>query len=208
MLTTTDLSYQFAKGPLLSFPDIECASGDHTLLLGPSGCGKTTLLNLIAGLRKPKTGTVVINDQNINKLSNERMDQYRGKNIGLIFQTSHFIKSLNVSENIAIAMSLAGQKVNTKLIKDTLERLNIGHKASSKTYDLSQGEQQRVAIARALVNSPSIILADEPTSALDDDNTEQVVQLLIEQANAVNATLIVVTHDNRLKEAFTNRIEL
>ena len=89
-----------------------------------------------------------------------------------------------------------------------LEKLNMVGKAKQSTYTLSQGEQQRVAIARALVNEPLLILADEPTSALDDSNTDAVFELLVEQANEVNATLVVVTHDNRLKDKFNNRIEL
>lgn len=208
MLSTRDLYFQFVNGPALRFPDISCLEGQHTLLLGPSGSGKTTLLNLLAGLRKPTSGTITLGDTRLDQLSSSKVDQYRGKNIGLIFQTSHFIKAINVEENIALAQHLSGQQVDRSKIKKMLEHLNISHKAKSKTFSLSQGEQQRVAIARALINSPKIILADEPTSALDDHNTEQVVTLLKEQANQAGATLIVVTHDSRLKAGFDNRIEL
>jgi putative ABC transport system ATP-binding protein len=136
------------------------------------------------------------------------MDRFRGQNIGLVFQSSHFISALTVGENIAIAQSLAGNKVDNKKIKTLLSRLNIGQKIDKKTYNLSQGEQQRVAIARAIINDPKVILADEPTSALDDVNTEEVLQLLMHQAKEVNSTLIIVTHDNRLKERFNKRIIL
>ena len=126
----------------------------------------------------------------------------------MIYQSSHFVRSLSVIENLALAQSFAGQSVDPSKLKSLLDKLNILGKASQKTYTLSQGEQQRVAIARALVNSPVLILADEPTSALDDENTNAVFDLLVNQANEVNATLIVVTHDNRLKSKLDKRIEL
>ena len=206
-LKTNSLSHQYAQR-VISFPDISCDSGEHTLLLGPSGCGKTTLLQLISGIRSSQTGEVWIGDTLINKLSQSQRDKFRGKNIGMIYQSSHFVRSLSVYENLTLAMQFAGQKVNRDHIMKLLEKLNMADKAKQNTYTLSQGEQQRVAIARALVNEPLLILADEPTSALDDANTDVVFELLVEQANEVKATLIVVTHDNRLKDKFNNRIEL
>ena len=107
-----------------------------------------------------------------------------------------------------MAQQLAGVSIDKARIKALLDRLNVGHKLKAKTARLSQGEQQRVAIARALVNQPTIILADEPTSALDDKNCEEVIQLLEEEAAAVGATLLVVTHDARLKERFKQQISL
>lgn len=192
----------------MEFPDINCQRGDHWLLLGQSGSGKTTLLNLLAGLRTPSSGKVQIGDTIINKLSSSKLDQFRGQHIGIIFQQSHFIRALTVEENLALAQKLAGMPIKYDKIKTLLERLNIGHKLNSKTKDLSVGEQQRVAIARALVNEPIVILADEPTSALDDGNTDQVIQLLKEQATAANSTLMIVTHDNRLKVQFEKQIQL
>ena len=118
------------------------------------------------------------------------------------------MKSLTVGENLALAQQLAGEGIDQDRIQSLLDRLAIGHKLNSKTNSLSQGEQQRVAIARALINKPKVILADEPTSALDDKNTQEVIQLLEESAKEVNATLLVVTHDGRLKEQFGNRINL
>ena len=126
----------------------------------------------------------------------------------MIYQTSHFVRSLSVIENLALAQRFARQSIDRTKLKGLLDKLNILDKANQKTYTLSQGEQQRVAIARALVNSPVLILADEPTSALDDQNTDAVLDLLVSQADQVNATLIVVTHDNRLKSKFDKRIEL
>jgi putative ABC transport system ATP-binding protein len=192
----------------ISFPDITCEAGDHTLLLGPSGCGKTTLLQLISGIRNSQAGDVWIDDTQLNKLSQAKRDQFRGRHIGMIYQTSHFVRSLSVLENLALAQRFAGETIDRGKLKGLLDKLNILDKANQKTYTLSQGEQQRVAIARALVNNPILILADEPTSALDDNNTNAVFDLLVSQADQVNATLIVVTHDNRLKSKFDKRIEL
>jgi putative ABC transport system ATP-binding protein len=208
MLRTENLGYAYDSQTRLNFPDIQCQTGEHWLLLGNSGCGKTTLLHLLGGLLTPKDGQVMIGDTALNKLSGAKRDQFRGQNIGIIFQKSHFVRALTVGENLALAQQLAGKKVDKKRIQNLLDRLNIGHKLNAKTSSLSQGEQQRVAIARALINQPKVILADEPTSALDDKNTEEVIQLLEESAREVNATLLVVTHDGRLKNRFKNSIQL
>ncbi|MCL4118221.1 UNVERIFIED_CONTAM: hypothetical protein GTU68_063398 [Idotea baltica] len=163
---------------------------------------------MLAGLRSPSTGNVSIDNTNLTSLSSGALDQYRGKNIGIVFQTPHFVNSLNVYENIILASQLSGRKVEKTRVLAILDRLGIRDKENKLTESLSIGEQQRVAIARALINEPKIIFADEPTSALDDNNTKAVIDLLIEQANSSNATLVVVTHDNRLKDLFTDRIEL
>jgi len=208
ILETKGLSYSYDGKTKLNFPDIKCQKGERWLLLGQSGSGKTTLLHLLGGLRQSKEGTILINEVNIGKLSTEKLDQFRGKHIGIVFQQSHFVKALTVGENLMLAQQLAGNSISKERIQMLLDRLNIGHKYHSKTHNLSQGEQQRVAIARALVNKPAIILADEPTSALDDTNCDEVIQLLEKQAAEENATLLIVTHDGRLKEKFKNRVLL
>ncbi len=208
MLQTKDLSFQYEKANLLQFPNMECQRGEKWLILGQSGCGKTTLLHLLGGLLSPKSGSVVVNETALNRLPPSVADRFRGKNIGIVFQKSHFVQSLTVAENLALAQQLAGEMPNKNAIKAILEKLNLAHKLHAKPSALSQGEQQRVAIARALINSPSIILADEPTSALDDQNTAEVIKLLEQQATEANATLIIVTHDSRLKLYFKNQISL
>ncbi len=208
MMHTTQLSFSYDSSQVLTFPDLSVNEGEHTLIIGNSGCGKTTLLHLLAGLRKPTKGEVNILNQNITSMTPSEVDSFRGKNIGMIFQVPHFLRSLTVSENITLAQSLAGHKTNPKKVEALLEELNLKGKGNKKPHQLSIGEQQRVAIVRAMVNQPKIIFADEPTSALDDANTEQVIELLKAQANQHNATLIVVTHDQRLKDNFDNMISL
>lgn len=209
MLITKDLSFSYKSSKqTMRFPDIYCGDGEHWLLLGQSGSGKTTLLHLLGGLLQPQDGSVQIGDTEIQHLSASKLDQFRGKNIGIIFQKPHFVGALTVEQNLQIAQYLANEKQDKNRIKNLLESLNLGHKLKAKTSELSEGEKQRVSIARALVNRPEVILADEPTSALDDANCNEVLKLLETQAKEQNATLLIVTHDTRLKEHFTNQITL
>lgn len=208
MIRANDLTYNYTAGPSLSFPSLKCENKEKLLILGNSGCGKTTLLHMLAGILKPKTGNVYVDDQEMTSLSGNDLDKFRGKHIGLIFQSSHFIKSLTVKENLLLAQHLAGESQSIPLIREILANLNIEHKLDSKTERLSVGEQQRVAIARAMINAPGVLLADEPTSALDDKNCESVIKLLQEQASAGDASLVIVTHDARLKSFIPNQILL
>jgi ABC-type lipoprotein export system ATPase subunit len=208
MLETQNIKFSYDGAQPLTFPDIHCGKGEQWLLLGQSGSGKTTLLHLLGGMLTPQSGSIQIGNIDIAQLKSTALDHFRGQNIGIIFQTAHFIKALTVEENLVLAQQLAGKKVDKELILKYLFKLNLRHKLKSKPSELSVGEQQRVAIARALVNTPSIILADEPTSALDDKNTEEVIRLLENQAAEAGATLLIVTHDTRLKDYFKNQILL
>jgi ABC-type lipoprotein export system ATPase subunit len=163
---------------------------------------------LLSGLRKPRQGEILINGENTNQLSSTALDQFRGKNIGIVFQKPYFVRALTVEENLMLAQELAGRDIDKDYIFKLLNQLNVGHKFKSKTENLSEGEKQRVSIARALVNRPTVILADEPTSALDDKNCHEVIRLLEQQSKEANATLLIVTHDGRLKELIKNQIEL
>jgi len=208
MVYTSDISYKYPGQEPINFQSFDCKENSHWLLLGQSGCGKTTLLHLLAGLLKPTSGSIKIADTDITTLNTGKLDHFRGQHIGVVFQKPHFVQSLTVVENLRLAQYLAGAKEDDKRIKSLLESLNLGHKLKVKPRELSQGEQQRVAIARAIVNQPKVILADEPTSALDDANALEVIQLLESQANEQKATLLIVTHDQRLKDHFPNRIQL
>ena len=208
IIQTSNLTYSFSNGPSLVFPALQAEENSELLILGNSGTGKTTLLHLLAGLRKPTSGDVEVNAVKLSSLSGASLDRFRGKNIGVVFQTSHFVQSLSVLDNILLAPYFSNNKVSKSDAEKMLDRLNILSKKNKKTSTLSVGEQQRVAIARALLNNPSLILADEPTSALDDENAKEVLNLLREQTHALKAALLIVTHDNRLKDEVKQRIEL
>lgn len=209
MIQTHALTFQYdPSGPLLAFPDVQCGPRERLLLLGESGCGKTTLLHLLCGMLQPASGSVSLNGQDLGSLSEAARDRYRGQHVGIVFQKSHFVQSLTVLENLAIPAFLQGVAFDKNAGMAMLEQLGIAHKAHQRPRHLSIGEQQRAGIARALIHRPSIVLADEPTSALDDSSTSAVIGLLEEQAAAVGAALVIVTHDQRLKDRYAHRIEL
>ena len=202
MLYTRNLAYAYPNGRTLRFPDMECAEGNVLLITGGSGVGKTTLLHLLAGLLKPSGGAVQVAGTAIQSLKPAAMDAFRGKHIGIIYQQSHFIAALSVKENLLLA-----KKDNTRLLEIS-EKLGIQPLLHKKPAQLSQGEQQRASITRALIQSPQLLLADEPTASLDDDNCIAVAKLLAAQAAEQKAALLIVTHDNRLKQLFANHITL
>ena len=208
MIRVEDLAYNYSKGPSLKFPDFSVMGDEACLVLGQSGVGKTTLLHLLGGLMPPKNGKVFIGDTDISTLSGNALDKFRGKNIGIIFQKNHFVQALNVLENLLLTQKLSGVKQDVDYAKYILGQLNIDQYISKSTNDLSEGEKQRVSIARSLVNKPKLILADEPTSALDDDNCQAVYNLLKEQAKEIDAALVIVTHDGRLKELIDQKVIL
>lgn len=176
----------------------------HTLILGESGSGKSTLLHLIGGFSRPATGSVTIQGQNIYDLRESKLDQFRAQHLGFIFQEAHLLKNLSVIDNIKLAQSLAGFSTDTQTIQQLLEKLQLANLGNRKPNELSRGQVQRVAIARALINKPAILLADEPTASLDDKNTFLVIELLKSLANEQGSTLLISTHDKRLKDEFSN----
>ncbi|MCI4668402.1 MAG: ATP-binding cassette domain-containing protein [Bacteroidia bacterium] len=208
MIRSSSLSFSYNEQNTFNFPDIQADAAHPLLILGGSGVGKTTFLHLLAGLLRPKSGKIIIGERNISSMSTRELDKFRGGHIGLVFQRSHFVSSLNVRDNLRLSQYLARERQNPDLIREILERLNLGNKLDQKTYRLSIGEQQRVAIARAVLNDPDVILADEPTSALDDANADEVISLLEEAAHAARAALVIVTHDQRLRDRISNRVEL
>lgn len=202
------VTYSYSSSQTLSFPDLHCLQGEHYVISGVSGCGKTTLLYLLAGLMKPDTGQILIQEQDITSLDNKEIDQIRGQKIGIVFQKPQFIQSLSVMENLQVARYLNNMPVGKKELESLLSRLNIADKKEAKPKELSQGEQQRLSIARAIINRPALILADEPTSSLDDENCHEAISLLKSQAEATGACLLIVTHDHRLLSSFSHIIKL
>lgn len=174
---------------------------ERALLLGPSGSGKSSLLNIICGLQAPDSGEVLLGGQAVT-------DAVRKRHMGIIFQTLRLVTALTVRENLLLAQRLQTGATDPAVVEATLERLGIGHRANARPFELSQGEAQRAAIARALVVSPAILIADEPTSALDHDNTETVAKMLIEAAENAGATLLIATHDDRLRPYFERTVSL
>lgn len=208
MVTTSQLSFAYPGRTKISFPDISCSEKELLLVLGTSGVGKTTLLHLMGGLLSIQEGDISIKGQRLAAMSAAERDRFRGKHIGIVFQQHHFVESLNVVENCLLAQKLAGYVPDKSKATELLDRLNMVTLRNAQIRNLSQGEKQRVAIARALMNTPAFILADEPTSALDDQNCLEVLHLLQEQAAYANAALVIVTHDNRLKDQIANRVTL
>jgi putative ABC transport system ATP-binding protein len=205
MISTESVSHSYSNRSLLKFKDWKIDSADQWLLLGDSGSGKTTLIHILTGLLKPEHGKVFINSTDIYSLSQRNLDKFRGRHIGLIFQRPHLIKSLTIRDNLRIVQSFAGLASDEKRITDVLEALGIQHKGKDFPHELSQGQLQRVSIARAVLNKPALIVADEPTSSLDDKNAETVLDLLTSQSSLNGSTLIIATHDKRVKDKFTKQ---
>ncbi|CCG52538.1 Probable ABC-type transport system, ATPase component [Flavobacterium indicum GPTSA100-9 = DSM 17447] len=208
MISTKNITFSYQKDQVFHMPDIFCQAGNTILVTGNSGKGKTTYLHILAGLLKPNSGEIIIDGKNIVGLSESKGDNYRGKHIGVVFQKSHFIAALTVLENLEMASWLATGKKHSKRAKDLLAKLDIVEQANKLPSQLSIGQQQRVSIARALMNEPKVLLADEPTSSLDDSNAEKVINLLESLSKEYHAALIIVTHDSRIKQRFTNQITM
>ena len=202
------LRHDFGGRTILDIPNWTAHKAEHYLVLGPSGSGKTTLLNILAGLLRPTAGTVSVSEQDIGSLGSGVMDVFRGRHIGIVFQTLHLLSALSVADNLHLARYMAGLPRQDSRVRRVLDDLGLRSLTNARARVLSQGEAQRVAIARAVINEPAVILADEPTSALDDANTTQVMNLLYEQAETCGATLIIATHDRRIKDRFTAVLEL
>ncbi|NQX95421.1 MAG: ATP-binding cassette domain-containing protein, partial [Erythrobacter sp.] len=187
--------------PVLKDVSFTLGAQESALLLGPSGSGKSSLLNIVCGLKTPDSGCVTLGDGAIG-------DEVRRRSMGIIFQTLRLVSALSLKGNLLLAQKLQSGQSDEALVSSTLERLNIAHRANARPFELSQGEAQRAAIARALVVQPKLLIADEPTSALDSENTRRVAELLLELAKDAGASLLVATHDDRLKPYFARTMYL
>ena len=210
MLVLKDLSKSFlidqskSRINVLNSLNLSIETGTTVALTGPSGSGKSTLLNLISGIDDVSSGSIIINDQMINDLSQNELCNFRNQNIGMIFQFFNLINDLTVIENISLPLLMRGinKKSIMKTVGNLIDSIGLRDRASYTTNLLSGGEAQRVAIARALVTKPSIILADEPTGNLDKKNTTNIIDILIQLCKENKSTLIMVTHDNDLLTKF------
>jgi ABC-type lipoprotein export system ATPase subunit len=196
------LTYSYLGTKKIEFDDFNVDRGEHCLLLGESGCGKTTLLHLLGGLLRGGNGLIKVSDVEISRLSEYELDRFRKEHLGFIFQRNHLISALNVEQNLLLAEN------NHSRVDELLGSLGLSTQKSKRVTTLSHGQAQRVAIARALMNKPQVILADEPTSALDDKNCNAVVDLLLSVAKDNQCTLVIATHDSRLKSRFHRQIQM
>ena len=199
-----NLEYIIENNKILGKKNFTIGENKHLLILGPSGCGKTTLINLMSGLLKPSSGEVIFMEKNLSLLTTIELDSLRFKYFGFVFQKLHLLGHLNIEQNILLAKNGSNSINVDKLIND----LGLLEKKKIMANDLSQGEAQRVAIARGMINQPKVIFADEPTSALDEINTKKVMELIFSSANKIKTTLIVSTHDKRIKKYFSNILEM
>ncbi len=199
--------YDIAEGEH-NFPNISLKKNENLMISGNSGSGKTTLLHLLSGILQPSSGSITIDNVNTSSLKPHQMDKFRGNKLGVIFQENFFIESLSVIKNLTYINALCGIKPDKIYIDALLNDLNIKSLAHKKPYQLSRGELQRFSIARALVNKPVLLFADEPTSSLDDDNCIRFIELIKQMCSQYDLTLIIATHDSRLKPQFKNIISL
>lgn len=208
MLTLSKLTLGYAGKPVLQFKGAQLQQGEQCLITGASGSGKTTLLYAIAGMIPVMEGHITLGDTDVANLSESARDRFRGQHIGMIFQTLHLVKSLSVMDNLLLASYVASLPQKREHAREMLARLGIEHKQNDLPETLSQGQAQRVAIARAILHAPKLILADEPTSSLDDRSCEAVIGRIKEVAQETQATLVISTHDSRVKAHFKHVIAL
>lgn len=198
----------------LAIDYLSIPKNEHVFISGNSGSGKTTLLNLLCGIHQAKTGSVEILGQNLNGLSKQKRDSFRGEHLGVIFQQFNLLPFLSVKENIELPLRFSSKRAsksgNThEETRRLLAALDLPLSViDKKVTQLSVGQQQRVAACRALLGAPELIIADEPTSALDRENSDNFLQLLFKEADANQSTIIFVSHDEYIAKHFSRVVEL
>ena len=188
--------------PILDIPEFYVAVGEQMVLVGQSGCGKTTLLHVIAGISRPDSGRVKIDDWDITLFSEAESDRFRAQRIGYVFQTFNLLPGFSAIENVLLAMRFTRGRPDKARARQLLERVGLGHRMTHKPTMLSVGEQQRVAVARALANQPKLLLADEPTANVDAGHQQQILDLIRETCGEENVALVLVTHSSEVAEQF------
>ncbi len=206
VLACRGLSMRFEDAGRLVVPfsgfDLQVQAGESVAITGPSGAGKTTLLQLLGGLERATEGQVMIQGQDLSRLSDRDRTALRGKAIGFVYQFHHLLGELTALENVAMPLRIARVPIAQARSRaaELLTQLGLSHRLDHLPGTLSGGERQRVAIARALVTKPAVVLADEPTGNLDAANAAQVFDLLMTHVRAQSAALVLVTHDQRLAD--------
>ena len=203
-----DYKYGENVKKILDNISVEINKGEYVWITGKSGSGKSTFLNMITGVDKPTAGSITVNGDVITELNEDKMAQWRGRNMGIIFQFFQLIPTLSILENITLPMDLVGKIPSNMRInraKQLLSLVGLEGSEDKMPYLMSGGEQQRVAIARALANDVDLIVADEPTGNLDSKNSEIIFQLF-EKLNKQGKTIIMVTHERQLQAGVTRNI--
>ncbi len=208
MFDLRNLRHAYDGAEVLQVEAWQVEQGSQWLVVGPSGSGKTTLLHILGAILSPTSGTVNVAGRELTALKPADLDRFRGQRIGIVLQRLHLVQSLTVMNNLLLAQYLAGLPQDGARVREVLASLDVAEKAGAYPHELSFGQAQRVAVARAVVNRPKLLLADEPTSNLDDERCAQAFGLLESQARACDATLVVATHDQRIKARMRNHYVL
>jgi putative ABC transport system ATP-binding protein len=185
---------------------LNIARGEAVGLTGPSGSGKSTLLMVMAGLERPDCGTVTVAGEDIGRLDEDALARFRGRHIGIVFQSFHLIPTMTALENVAVPLELAGARDAFDRAAAELEAVGLAGRLRHYPAELSGGEQQRVAMARALINQPRILLADEPTGNLDSRTGTEVMELIRRLNESLKMTVVLVTHERDLAEKYADRL--
>ena len=213
MIAVRDLTFGYPQGGFeLRLRELKVTRGEGVALVGPSGCGKTTLLHLMAGILRPVSGSVLIDDVEVSALRLEDRQDYRALSMGLVFQEFELLEYLDVLDNVLlpyrISPALGLDEAAKQRAVELVEQVGLADKKNSYPRRLSQGERQRVAVCRSLVTRPRVLFGDEPTANLDADNRDQVMGTLFRYAAEKQAPLIVVTHDPELRERFPTVLDI
>ena len=198
MFICEDISFDIDGQKLFTNINLNLKPQKDLLITGPSGVGKTTLLSIFCGLQKPTNGSIIYNDIDLYNLAENEIDNFRGKNLGIVFQNFNLINSFTVKQNLEIAANAIGNKRSDQYF-NLLDRIGLADKSHIKVANLSIGEKQRLAVARAFVGEPQWIFCDEPTSSLDDKNANIIANLIKEESSRCEASLVLITHDSRIQ---------
>lgn len=211
-LKTIDLRKIYGKGDsevrAIDGINLEIPPHKFTAIIGQSGSGKSTLLHCMAGLDKPTSGKVFMDDLDLYTLNDDKLSKIRREEFGFIFQSYNLIPVINVYDNIVLPVSLSGKKADKEYIEDLISKLGLKSQIKKFPNELSGGQQQRVAIARALANKPSVIFADEPTGNLDSKTTKEVIDILKFCVNEYKQTLVMITHNYEIAKSAENVITI